>query len=165
MVSMDLQGQSPTMLLTGDARGDKIIAGLRDAGYLSGAADEHLHVDILKVPHHGSDRNVKREFFEKISADVYIVSGDGKHANPDRSTFEWIIESRRPQDDFRIVTTYGIDETDAKRKTWARGPWDPQRDSLAALIAAKRAEGYVFALDSGAPILIELGDERVDWYG
>jgi len=29
------------------------------------------------IPHHGSDRNVDPEFFKRVTADHYIVSGNG----------------------------------------------------------------------------------------
>ena len=44
-----------TMLLTGDARDDHVLAGLDEAGI---AKDGKTHVDILKLPHHGSIRNI-----------------------------------------------------------------------------------------------------------
>src|SRR4030095_12657385 len=44
-----------TMLLTGDGRGDDILNALKSGGLLKGGK---IHVDILKLPHHGSDRNV-----------------------------------------------------------------------------------------------------------
>jgi beta-lactamase superfamily II metal-dependent hydrolase len=152
-----------TILFTGDARGDKMIAGLRGAGYLDGGADEHMHVNVLKVPHHGSDRNVRPDFFRKITADVYVLSGDGKDGNPDRATLEWLIESRAPDDQFRIVMTYDVAETDLRREDQARSPWNDEEDSLQALIDAKRTEGYHFTLDAGAPISIDLGDEQIGW--
>ena len=40
------------MLLTGDARGDKILEGLELVGALKRVGT--MHVDLLKVPHHGS---------------------------------------------------------------------------------------------------------------
>ena len=43
------------MLLTGDARGDHVLDGIEAAGLFK---DDRLHVDLLKLPHHGSDRNV-----------------------------------------------------------------------------------------------------------
>ena len=161
--SLEVGGKPATILLTGDARGDKMILGLQAAGYLDGSSDERLHVDVLKVPHHGSDRNVRRDFFKKISADVYVLSGDGKHGNPDRATLEWIIESRQPADKYRIVMTYSIAETDQRRKREARSPWNAKEDSIAALFAAKKAEGCRFTVEAGAPILIELGDEHIAW--
>ena len=45
------------MLLTGDARDDHVLAGLDEAGI---AKDGKTHVDILKLPHHGSIRNIAR---------------------------------------------------------------------------------------------------------
>lgn len=79
------------MLLTGDARGDDIIAALSAARLLKGNA---LHVDLLKVPHHGSERNVEKEFFEKITADHYVISADGKYDNPDTDMLSMLTQAR-----------------------------------------------------------------------
>ena len=81
-----------TMLLTGDARGDKILEGLTGVGLLD--ADGKISVDILKVPHHGSDRNVSTEFFRKVKAKHYVFSGDGAHGNPDTATLEMVATAR-----------------------------------------------------------------------
>lgn len=113
-----------SMLLTGDARGDDIVNGLVDAGLLGedatypvredfpegrtgtrqwkealGQADavepvSSFHVDLLKVPHHGSDRNVTHGFFRRVQADRYAISADGNHANPDVPTLRMIAEAR-----------------------------------------------------------------------
>ncbi len=69
---------SKTMLLTGDARGDHILEGLREDGFLTGRS---MKVNIMKVPHHGSDRNVDSEFFRTVKADHYVISGNGKHGD------------------------------------------------------------------------------------
>ena len=79
------------MLLTGDARGDDIIAALSAAKLLKGNA---LHVDLLKVPHHGSERNVEKEFFERVTADHYVISADGKYANPDTDMLKMLTQAR-----------------------------------------------------------------------
>jgi beta-lactamase superfamily II metal-dependent hydrolase len=79
------------MLMTGDGRGDHLLAGLAEAGLLD--AEGGIHVDLLKVPHHGSDRNVNRHFFERITADTYVVSADGKHGNPDLPTLLWLVDA------------------------------------------------------------------------
>ena len=52
-----------------------------------------FHVDVLKVPHHGSDRNVSPEFFNTVSADYYVISANGRDDNPSVDTLKWIIES------------------------------------------------------------------------
>ena len=50
-------------------------------------------VDILKVPHHGSDRNSSPEFFDTVNANYYIISANGSDDNPSLSTLKWILES------------------------------------------------------------------------
>jgi hypothetical protein len=72
------------ILLTGDARGDKILEGLEKAQLLKPGGK--MHLDILKVPHHGSDRNMATIFFERVTADHYVFSGDGEHGNPECET-------------------------------------------------------------------------------
>ena len=81
-----------TILLSGDARGDHILEGLESAGLLD---DEGwMHVDVLKMPHHGSDRNVEVEFFHRVTADRYVTSGDGHHGNPEPKTLRMIAKAR-----------------------------------------------------------------------
>ncbi len=79
-----------TILLTGDARGDHILDGLTKAGLLTNGK---LHVDVLKVPHHGSNRNITAKFFKTVTADTYVISADGKNGNPDLDTLEWLVEA------------------------------------------------------------------------
>jgi len=80
------------MLLTGDARGDYVIEGLERARLLT--KTKPLHVDLLKVPHHGSDRNVEQSFFERVTADHYVISGDGEHGNPEVDTLDMLARAR-----------------------------------------------------------------------
>lgn len=80
-----------SMLLTGDARGDDILAALTEAKMLKNG---RLHVDLLKMPHHGSDRNVATGFFRKVTADHYVISADGRFGNPDVATLKMIAEAR-----------------------------------------------------------------------
>lgn len=77
------------LLLTGDAGGDLILRSLGEAGLLP------LHVDLLKLPHHGSNHSIDRKFFETVTADHYVISGNGKHGNPHPDTLAWLAEARR----------------------------------------------------------------------
>jgi hypothetical protein len=90
-----------TMLLTGDARGDDIIHGLEAAGLLTGGT---LHVDVLKLPHHGSARNVDDNFFHAVTADHYVISANGRDGNPDLSTLR-MLAAARPDDGFALHLT------------------------------------------------------------
>lgn len=93
------------MLLTGDARGDHTLLGLEELGLLE--KGKTMNVDVLKCPHHGSDRNVDHDYFERILADHYVISADGKHGNPDVPTLE-MISAARPDDAFTIYFTYTL---------------------------------------------------------
>jgi beta-lactamase superfamily II metal-dependent hydrolase len=85
-----------TLLLTGDGRGDFILEGLVATGYLP-SPEGRAHFDYFKVPHHGSDRNVDAKFFQKVTADHYVISANGKHDNPDLVTLKWILEAAQQQ--------------------------------------------------------------------
>jgi hypothetical protein len=102
-----------TILLTGDARGDKILGGLEHAGVMAKGAT--LHVDVLKAPHHGSSNNVAPVFFKRITADHYVFSGDGEHGNPERETLEMLFDARGSTP-YQLHLTYPLAEIDVERK-------------------------------------------------
>jgi beta-lactamase superfamily II metal-dependent hydrolase len=79
------------MLLTGDALGRDILDGLENTELLKRGV---IDVDVLKLPHHGSDRNVDTDFFRRVRADHYVISANGKHGNPDTPTLDMILEAR-----------------------------------------------------------------------
>lgn len=78
-----------TMLLTGDARCDDIVEGLKRNKLLN--AKGKIHVDILKIPHHGSIRNMNAAFFQTVSADNYVISANGKYDNPDKGFLDLFV--------------------------------------------------------------------------
>lgn len=102
-----------TMLLTGDARGDKILEGMEMVGLMKKGAK--IKVDVLKVPHHGSANNLGPDFFERIIAKHYVFSGDGEHGNPEREAFEMLFDARGVEP-FTIHLTYPVKHIDAERK-------------------------------------------------
>lgn len=80
-----------TILLTGDCRSDHLLDGLEARDLLDDGGK--YHVDVLKVQHHGSNRNATKTFFQDVTADTYVISADGANDNPDYDTLEWIIQS------------------------------------------------------------------------
>ncbi len=86
---VELDGKS--LLLTGDARADQVLAGMAEAGQLGG--DGRRHVSVLKMPHHGSIRNVNAEFLHAVTADVYVISADGRYGNPDYEALALIVDA------------------------------------------------------------------------
>ena len=129
-----------TMLLTGDARGDDILEGLTTANLLGTG---RCHVDLLKVPHHGSDRNVSTEFFRLVTADHYIVSANGQNGNPDVAMLQMLSEARQGDDDFTVHLTN-------------------QEPRLETFFAAERASGRTYTVafrDPQKPSMkVDLGD-------
>ena len=150
------------ILLTGDARGDKILKGLELVGLLEDDGESTIHLDILKCPHHGSIRNVEPVFFERITADHYVFSGNGEHGNPDRETLEMLADARGDED-YTVHLTYPIDEIDEERKKECKKKgksWSPKKQSLAAFLDAnKKFAKKIQIVDEKKPHLINLLDE------
>jgi beta-lactamase superfamily II metal-dependent hydrolase len=84
-------GSTKRMLLTGDARGDVILDALNTAGLMT---DGKIHVDLLKVQHHGSSHSTTQDFFERVTADRYVISGNGKSDNPHPDALGWLSKAR-----------------------------------------------------------------------
>jgi len=79
------------VLLTGDAQQKVLLDCLRAAGLLP---DGHLHLDVLKVQHHGSEHNWDDAFGRAVSADHYVFCGNGAHGNPEPSVLQKVFDSR-----------------------------------------------------------------------
>jgi beta-lactamase superfamily II metal-dependent hydrolase len=97
------------ILLTGDARGDDIVNGLRAAGLL---VDDAVHLDVLKVPHHGSKNNVTEEFFRQVTADEVVICGDDTHDNPDQEMLE-MLRNARTGAEYHISFSYRLPRLEA----------------------------------------------------
>ena len=135
-----------SMLLCGDARGDHVLSGLETAGKL--AAGGALPLDILKLPHHGSIRNVDDDFFARLPARHYVISADGRDGNPESATLDAIAASRA-DDDFEIHLTNHAGQGDIAAR-------------LDAFVAARDAAGRTFGVSSreeaALGLRIDLGD-------
>ena len=149
-------------MLTGDARGDKILEGLELVGLLKKDGKSKIRVDILKCPHHGSNRNVEPIFFRRITADHYVFSGNGEHGNPERETLEMLLAERR-NEKYTVHLTYPIDEIDVERKKEAKKkgkPWSPKKQGLVAFFDANpNFAKKVKIVSENKPHLINLLDK------
>jgi len=81
-----------TVLLTGDGHAREIIRGLNEAGRLD--AQGRIHVDVLKIQHHGAVANITPAFAREVTADAYVFCGDGEHGNPEPRVVREIIDAR-----------------------------------------------------------------------
>ncbi|HEX8223028.1 MAG TPA: hypothetical protein VF605_04330 [Allosphingosinicella sp.] len=155
-----------TMLLTGDARSDKVLEGLADCG-LCGPG-ETLEVGIMKMPHHGSIRNLDDEgdFLARVTSPNYVFSGNGEHSNPDRETFDLLLKTR-PGAEMNLYLTYTMEEIDPERrkiydkergKALRKGKtvpeWSDETNSLAAILSSP-PDGATVIEHDGDPMIIE----------
>ncbi|MDB5551130.1 MAG: hypothetical protein JWL86_1114 [Rhizobium sp.] len=84
------------VIMTGDGHHEDVLAGLEHHGLI--ADGQGLHVDVLKIPHHGSEHNTDRDFVKRITADHYVFCANGEHENPDLRIIEVLLKSRLGED-------------------------------------------------------------------
>ena len=135
-----------SMLLCGDARGDHVLSGLESAGKLP--AGGTLALDILKLPHHGSIRNVETDFFTRLPARHYVISANGRDGNPETATLEAIAASRADN-----AFTIHLTNHDGKDDLAAR---------LDAFVAARDAAGRTYGIAFRDPAALGLRIDLAD---
>ncbi|MBN1608645.1 MAG: MBL fold metallo-hydrolase [Polyangiaceae bacterium] len=79
------------VLLTGDGHADDALEGLRAVGKLNGRG---VHLDVLKVQHHGSEYNMTEDFAKTVTADHYVFCGNGFATNPELEVIDVLVSSR-----------------------------------------------------------------------
>jgi len=52
-----------------------------------------MPIDILKLPHHGSDRDLTEDFVKQFPARHYVISANGKNGNPDPPALRALVET------------------------------------------------------------------------
>lgn len=128
------------MLLTGDAHGDVLAAGLRR---LAAARQvERVPVDLVKLPHHGSKANVTDEFLELVTSSRFLVSTNGSHYHhPDKVALQRILSGPTRTGPVELVFNHRSKTTE---------PWadDTTQDRLAytATFPADERAGAVIEL-------------------
>ena len=90
-----VEADGKRILLTGDARGDDIVAGWEAAR--PGDTTPYL-LDVMKVPHHGSDRGITERFLRLFPARHYVISANGRDDNPDPKVLEQIAVTQEGRD-------------------------------------------------------------------
>lgn len=86
------------VLMTGDGHWKDIESGLKRQGLFD--AKGNLHVDVLKMPHHGETHNISRDFLKRVTADKYLFCGISgpQNNNPEVETVEYVLDSRLKKD-------------------------------------------------------------------
>jgi hypothetical protein len=88
-----VEEDTTSVLLTGDARWDQVIDGLEATGRLPPGSS--VTVDVVKVPHHGSEHNVgETDLFDRVIARHYVFCGNGHSGNPEPEVVEAMVRHR-----------------------------------------------------------------------
>lgn len=80
---------SARFLFCGDAPDDSILDGLGKYG----------HFDLVKLPHHGSSRNISEKLLDMIDADTFLICADGT-SHPNKQTIAKLLKH------YKTVTVY-----------------------------------------------------------
>lgn len=94
-------GSSITFILThnnkkylflGDSHPSDVVSGLQKLGFDNNK--KKLVAELVKVSHHGSQKNTSAELLDLIKTDKYVISTNGdKHDHPDKITIARILKS------------------------------------------------------------------------
>ncbi|MDQ4099548.1 MAG: MBL fold metallo-hydrolase [Chloroflexota bacterium] len=91
-VMMLVEEEDRSLLLTGDGIGEDVLTGLRRVRKLN--RQGRIHVDVLKVQHHGAVANITPAFCRAVTADHYVFCGNGAHHNPEPEVVSMIVAAR-----------------------------------------------------------------------
>ncbi len=129
-----LQSGKKRILLTGDGLASDLLDGLDRAGLL---VDGKIHVDVFKMPHHGSARNVTPQLLRQITASAYVFSADGTDDNPDLDTLLWVVDAAKERDQhIRILVT---NKTPSTKELLAQRPKKTYNYTLSILNSQKNS--------------------------
>jgi len=92
-----------SVLMTGDGHAKDILIGLEKVKKLN--QNGSIHVNVLKIPHHGSTHNFTKNFYRKVTADHYVFCGNGANTNPEKEVVKSFIDSRVSNGELRALTS------------------------------------------------------------
>ena len=93
-IALLLEYEDRKLILAGDAFSDDLVEGIKAV-----SPDERLHLDLFKLPHHGSKKNVHIELVESVDCDRWLISTDGtRFQHPDAEAVARILAFRTVAD-------------------------------------------------------------------
>jgi len=95
-------------LLAGDANPDIMVKYGKKYLEQSRIDSEHINLDFMKLPHHGSSHNINKKFLEFFRTSTYLIStmGSKNYKHPGKITFAEIAKSKQYDKDIHILTNY-----------------------------------------------------------
>ena len=102
--SLLMKCDGKSFLMLGDAHIETILDWI---------GNERLSVDAVKVSHHGSKHNIKKEFLELLNCNNYLISTNGKkHKHPDLETLSRIAKFSKKESTNILINNNIADITD-----------------------------------------------------
>jgi hypothetical protein len=138
------------ILLTGDGHADDILKGLDHHGALD--PNGHVHVQVWKVQHHGSEHNTHSAFCDAVTADHYVWCGNGEHENPDLDIISLVHDRRMAGDERQFTFWFNSSSTLTVRddaKSHMR-----KVETLVAKLATKSKDRLKFHFATGSSIRV-----------
>lgn len=92
-ISFILYAEGKSIMMLGDADIIDVEKKLRDTGF---SKESPMHLDLVKLSHHGSKGNISKEFLEMIDCNDFLFTtngGTGGAYHPDRKTIALIKEN------------------------------------------------------------------------
>ena len=89
-ISFILYAEGKSIMMLGDADINDVVKKLKDMGY---SKENPIHLDLVKLSHHGSKGNINKEFLEIIDCNDFLFTtngGTGGAYHPDRKTIALI---------------------------------------------------------------------------
>lgn len=89
-ISFILYAEGKSIMMLGDADINDVVKKLTDMGYSKG---KPIHLDLVKLSHHGSKGNINKKFLEIIDCNYFLFTtngGTGGAYHPDRKTIALI---------------------------------------------------------------------------
>ncbi|MCP4471633.1 MAG: MBL fold metallo-hydrolase [Gammaproteobacteria bacterium] len=104
-IALLLEYKERKLLLSGDAFSDDLIDGINAV-----SPDNRLHLDLFKLPHHGSKKNVHIELIKMVDCECWLISSDGtRFKHPDAEAIARVIEfsnSEKPLLSFNVPSKF-----------------------------------------------------------
>lgn len=105
-IAFVLRYKNNKFLFLGDAHIDIIVNSLKSLGFNN--TDNKLHVDFVKLSHHGSSANICQDFLDIVETNKYIISTNGKsHNHPDMETLcLLIVDAKAKGKEIELIFNY-----------------------------------------------------------
>jgi metal-dependent hydrolase (beta-lactamase superfamily II) len=111
-ITLILEHEGKRILLAADALADDLIHAIKNL-----ESQLPAHFDAVKLPHHGSARNISSELISNIACKNWLVSTDGnRHHHPDCAAIaRTIFGSESPSIHFNVSSSHN--------DSWSRKSW------------------------------------------